>query len=508
MARRRPVDPRRQESQHRRRPGAVHPHLRRHPAIGRGHRPGADLGRGLRLRPPARRRADDIAQLLSAARERARGRVHSDQHPDRAARALHQLRRRGQRVRAMLREAGVGGRRRDALRLAVCVRRHSGMMQDLVVYLVFIAYAVAVLLLFGTVLTWVERKQAAIMADRIGANRAYLRIPFTGIKLIWWGLFHGLADGLKMMLKEDFSPNAYDRFAYALAPWAVFTPVLLAFAVIPFGGLLVPGKLLSALPALSAWFGERAYPMQIARIDAGLLVVFAFGGLTIIGAMLAGWSSSNKFSLLGALRAGSQMISYELIMGATVIGLILLYGTVDLTAMVRAQSGVVLGVLPAWGVVLQPFAATLFLTAAIAENKRIPFDLPEAESELIAGFYTEYSAMKMGLFMFAEFIEIAIVAALFTTLFLGGYNLPFMTDEGFVLPGNHVAPLAHGVVVAIQLVTFLAKVLLMSSFQILIRWTLPRFRWDQLLTFAWKFMFPLAMVNLVVTVLVVWALHA
>jgi NADH-quinone oxidoreductase subunit H len=378
------------------------------------------------------------------------------------------------------------------------------MMQDLSVGLVFIGYAVAVLLLFGTVLTWVERKQAAVMSDRIGANRAYLRIPFTQIKLVWWGLFHGLADGLKMMLKEDFRPNAYDRFAYAIAPWIVFTPVLLVFSVIPFGGTLIPAKL---VPALAGWFGDRSYPMQIARVDAGLLVVFAFGGLTIIGAMLAGWSSSNKFSLLGALRAGSQMISYELIMGVTVLGLILIYGTVDLNAIVRQQSGVVLGFLPAWGFVLQPFAATLFLTAAIAENKRIPFDLPEAESELIAGYYTEYSAMKMGLFMFAEFIEIAIIAALFTTLFLGGYNLPYMNDDGFVLPGNHAVPLAHGLVVAIQLVVFLAKVLIMSSFQILIRWTLPRFRWDQLLRFAWRFMFPLAFANLAVTAVVVWALH-
>ena len=381
------------------------------------------------------------------------------------------------------------------------------MMQDLVVYLVFIGYGVAVLLLFGTVLTWVERKQAAIMSDRIGANRAYVRIPFTQVKLVWWGLFHGLADGLKMMLKEDFRPNSYDGFAYALAPWIAFTPVLLVFCVIPFGGTLVPAKLLPDASAMAAWFGDRTYSMQIARVDAGLLVVFAFGGLTIIGAMLAGWSSSNKFSLLGALRAGSQMISYELIMALTVLGLILIYGTVDLDAIARQQSGVVLGFVPAWGIFLQPFAATLFLTAAIAENKRIPFDLPEAESELIAGYFTEYSAMKMGLFMFAEFIEIAIVAALFTTLFLGGYNLPFMTDEGFVLPGNHAVPLSHGAVVAVQVVTFLGKVLIMSSFQILVRWTLPRFRWDQLLRFAWKFMFPLALANLVVTVVVVWLLH-
>src|SRR5205809_43311 len=181
------------------------------------------------------------------------------------------------------------------------------MMQDLVVSLVFIGYAIGVLMTFGLVLTWVERKQGAVMSDRIGA--------------------------------------------------------------------------------------DRTYSLQIAPLDAGLLIVFAFGGLTVIGAMLAGWSSANKFSLLGALRAGSQMISYELIMGLTVLGLIVVYGTVNLDAIVRQQSGVVLGFLPAWGIFYQPFAALLFITAATAENKRIPFDLPEAESELIAGYFTEYSAM-------------------------------------------------------------------------------------------------------------------
>jgi NADH-quinone oxidoreductase subunit H len=377
------------------------------------------------------------------------------------------------------------------------------MSPDLAVTLVYVGYALAVLLTFGAILTWVERKQAAIMSDRIGANRAYLRIPFTQVKLIWLGLFHGMADGLKLLLKEDFKPVAYDRLAYALGPWLVFVPVMIVFAVIPFGGALDPGLL---FPSLAEWFDGRTYRMQIAELDAGLLVVFAFGGISIIGAMLAGWSSSNKFSMLGALRAGSQLISYELVMGLTVIGLILIYGTVDLTAMVEHQSGTVLGILPAWGIVYQPLAAILFLTAGIAENKRIPFDLPEAESELISGYFTEYSAMKQGMFMLSEFIEIAIIAALFTTLFLGGYNLPWMTDAGFVLPGGRTVALAHGWVVVIQLVTFLAKVFLLCSFQILVRWTLPRFRWDQLLRFAWKFMLPLAIANLVVTAVAVWAL--
>jgi NADH-quinone oxidoreductase subunit H len=342
------------------------------------------------------------------------------------------------------------------------------------------------------------------MADRIGANRAYLRIPFTNVKLIWLGLFHGMADGLKLLLKEDFKPVTYDKLGYALGPWLAFTPVVLVFAVIPFGGTLDPGAL---FPSLAGWFGGRTYPMQIAPLDAGLLVVFAFGGIAIIGAMLAGWSSSNKFSMLGALRAGSQLISYELVMGLTVLGLILIYGSVDLDAMVRHQSGTVLGFLPAWGIVYQPLAAILFLTAGIAENKRVPFDLPEAESELISGYFTEYSAMKQGMFMLSEFIEIAVIGALFTTLFLGGYNLPWLTDAGFVFPGGGSIELGHGAVVAIQVVTFLAKVFLLCSFQILIRWTLPRFRWDQLLRFAWKFLLPLSIANLVVTAVAVWALQ-
>jgi NADH-quinone oxidoreductase subunit H len=375
------------------------------------------------------------------------------------------------------------------------------MLPDLAITALFIAASIGVLMSFGGLLTWVERKQAAVMSDRIGANRAYIRIPFTNIKLVWFGLFHGMADGLKMLLKEDFKPRTYDQLAYTLAPYVVFAPVLLVFAVIPFGGILDPGKL---IPALAGFFEGRTYPMQVANMNAGLLVVFAFSGLTILGTMLAGWSSDNKFSLLGGLRAGSQMISYELVMGLTVLGLILVFGTVDLRSMVNQQSGTIGGVLPAWGVFYQPFAAILFLTAAIAENKRIPFDLPEAESELVAGYYTEYSAMKMGLFMFSEFIEIAIVAALFTTLFLGGYNLPYMNDAGFSLPGGSQIALSHGLVVLLQVATFLGKIFLLCAFQIQIRWSLPRFRYDQMLSFAWKLLLPVALANLAVTAVIVY----
>lgn len=375
------------------------------------------------------------------------------------------------------------------------------MLPDLAIALLFIAASIGALMSLGGLLTWVERKQAAIMSDRIGANRAYIRVPFTNIKLVWMGLFHGMADGLKMLLKEDFRPRTYDQLAYTLAPYFAFVPVLLVFAVIPFGGNLNPGLI---IPALADWFGGRTYPMQIANLNAGLLIVFAFSGITILGTMLAGWSSNNKFSMLGGLRAGSQMISYELVMGLSVMGLILIFGTVDLRSMVQQQSGTIFGVLPAWGVFYQPFAAILFMIAAIAENKRIPFDLPEAESEIVSGYFTEYSAMKMGLFMFAEFIEIAIVGALFATMFLGGYNLPYMTDAGFTLPGGSMIALSHGVVVLLQIATFMAKVAIMCVFQIQIRWSLPRFRYDQMLSFAWKLLLPLALINMSVTAVLVW----
>ena len=375
------------------------------------------------------------------------------------------------------------------------------MMPDLLVAAIFMSSSIGFLMGLGGLLTWVERKQGAVMSDRIGANRAYIRVPFTKIKLVWMGLFHGMADGAKMLLKEDWKPKTYDQLAYTLAPYIVFAPVLLVFAVIPFGGILDPGKL---FPSLASWFGGRTYPMQIANLNAGLLVVFAFSGMTILGTMLAGWSSDNKFSLLGGLRAGSQMISYELVMGLTVLGLILVYGTVDLRGMVHQQSGTIFGVLPAWGIFYQPLGAVMSLCAAIAENKRIPFDLPEAESELVSGYFTEYNAMKMGLFMFGEFIEIAIVAALFTTMFLGGYNLPYMNDAGFTLPGGGTIAMSHGLVVLTQIGTFLAKVALLCVVQIQIRWSLPRFRYDQVLKFAWKLLLPLTLVNLSVTAVIVW----
>ncbi len=384
------------------------------------------------------------------------------------------------------------------------------MIQDLITSLLFIGYALGFMLGLATLFTWVERKQSAIMADRIGANRCYLRLPFTGIRLTAWGLFHGIADGAKMLLKENFTPLTYDRFCYHLAPWLAAVPVLLVFCVVPFGGTLTPGALVDPawFPSLAGWlhgfFGERSYAMQVARLDAGILFVLAISGIGILGTMLAGWSSNNKFSMLGAARAASQMISYEIAMGLALVSLVVSYGTLDLNEMVRWQSGTLFGSLPAWGIFVQPLGFVLFLTAAIAENKRVPFDLPECESELVAGYFTEYSAMKMGLFMLSEFIEIVVISALLVTLFLGGYNLPFLTDSGFVFPSGAGLALPHLAVVLLQVFSFGVKVFLAGCFQILIRWSLPRFRYDQLMRFGWKFLLPLAGLNLVGTEIVRW----
>ncbi|MDP2008326.1 MAG: NADH-quinone oxidoreductase subunit H [Rubrivivax sp.] len=375
------------------------------------------------------------------------------------------------------------------------------MMGDLLVHGLFMLYVIAFLMGMATIFTWVERKQSAVMSDRIGANRAYLRIPFTQVKLVWMGLFHGLADGAKMLLKENFTPATYDRFCYHLAPWLVAVPVLVVFAVIPFGGAVQPGRLFSAewFPGLAAYFGDRSYPMQIASLDAGILFVLAISGIGILGTMLAGWSSNNKFSMLGAARAASQMISYEIAMGLALIAMVVTYGTLDLNQMVLWQQQ------GAWGVFVQPLAFLLFLTAAIAENKRVPFDLPECESELISGYFTEYTSMKMGLFLLSEFIEIVVISALVVTLFFGGYSVPGLGAAGFSFPGGGSWALPHFVVVMLEVLAFTVKVFIVGCFQIQVRWTLPRFRFDQLMALGWKFLLPLAVANLVVTAIVRWA---
>jgi NADH-quinone oxidoreductase subunit H len=257
--------------------------------------------------------------------------------------------------------------------------------------------------------------------------------------------------------------------------------------------------------------------MQLADLNVGLLFVFAMGGTGIFGSALAGWASNNKFSLLGALRSSSQMISYEVFMGMGILSLIAVVGTFDLNLIAQQQNDTWFGIIPKWGILLQPVAFGIFFIALMAENKRVPFDMPEAESELVAGYMTEYSAMKMGLFMLAEFVEIAVVSGLMVTLFLGAYHVPGVhaaTDAYYWglhpdLPvGNYVFGIEtpHAVVIIMRVVAFVLKVTVLAFLQILARWTLPKFRYDQVMRLGWKILLPLSIANLVVTALVVTAI--
>ncbi|MDD2804366.1 MAG: NADH-quinone oxidoreductase subunit H [Elusimicrobiales bacterium] len=331
---------------------------------------------------------------------------------------------------------------------------------------------------FAALLTLAERKVSALMQDRVGPNRASV------FGFAFNGLFHPIADALKMIFKEDFVPAKAEKLLFTLAPFFAIAPVIALFAFIPFGDYVTV-------------LGYRV-DLQIADLPLALFFILALSGLAIYGTFLAGWASKNNFALLGAMRGAAQMISYEVTLGLTLVGLMMIYGTAGLQEIVRAQGALLLGFIPAWGVVLQPFAFILFLVAAIAENKRTPFDLVEGESEII-GYFMEYSSMRFAGFMFAEFLEMIVIAMLLTTLFFGGWQVPYLYEAGFTLPGGRAIPLNHYLVSALQVGAFTVKVVFFSWFLLIIRWTLPRFRFDQLMTLCWKALLPLALVNILVT---------
>jgi NADH-quinone oxidoreductase subunit H len=324
---------------------------------------------------------------------------------------------------------------------------------------------------FMFILTWLERKQSALMQDRIGANRA----DILGFRLL--GLFHPIADAIKLLTKEDFIPPGGNRFLHTLAPFMAMFFALISFAVIPFGGIYT--------------FGEYSVSLQILDLNVGILYVFATMSMGIYGFVLAGWSSNNNYALLGSVRASSQMISYEITMGATIIGALMIYETLSLQDMVLAQGGYLWGWLPKWGIFLQPLGFILFATAAMAETKRVPFDIPEGESEII-GYFVEYSGMKFGMFLATDFIETVLAAALITTLFLGGWQVPFLNPDG----------LSAVLLMFLQVGAFLIKVSVACFVMMLIRWTLPRFRWDHLMRLGWTIMLPLSIFNILITALI------
>lgn len=333
--------------------------------------------------------------------------------------------------------------------------------------------------------TWAERRQSAMMQDRLGPNRANI----GPVKL--WGILHFVADAIKMMFKEDVVPAKVDRFLFALAPVMAIAPVLITFAVVPFGPDLCVGQVLSVVTDPSTC--KATIPLQVARMDVGMLFYFALASLAVYGTTLAGWASYNKWSLLGGLRASSQMMSYEVCMGLSLMGAFLVYGSLEPNAIVTAQGSNILN----WGIFTQPLAFVLFFTAAIAETKRAPFDLPEGEPELI-GYFVEYSGMRFGIFFLAEFIETIFLAAIVTTVFLGGWQVPGLDSSGF---GSFHLP--HLAVVLLQVVVWSLKILMLCWLQLLIRWTLPRFRPDQLMRLGWKQLLPLSLLNIIITAAVV-----
>jgi len=366
----------------------------------------------------------------------------------------------------------------------------SGVALDLALQAIPVGFVMLVVLNFGGLLTWVERKQSAVMQDRIGANRASI----FGIRIL--GLLHPLADAIKMLTKEDFMPARADRTLFQVAPFVSVFFALVAFASIPFGDRL---HILG-----------RTIELQAVTLNVGILYVLGMLSLGVYGLMMAGWASASNYALLGGQRAAALMISAEIAIGASIIGVVMVYGSLNMQEIARGQGlpllpGIFGQWIPAWGILTQPVAFVLFLTAGIAATKRIPFDTPEGESEII-GYFVEYSGMKFGMFAMADFVETVVIAGMTTALFLGGWQVPYLQTTGFVFPWGGTLDLNHYVVVGMQVGAFLLKVVVMIWFLMLIRWTLPRFRYDQAMRLGWLALFPLSILNIVVTGLVILAI--
>jgi NADH-quinone oxidoreductase subunit H len=408
-------------------------------------------------------------------------------------------------------------------------------------------------LLVLPIMIWLERKASAFMQDRTGPNRAHI----AGVRL--GGVIHTLADVAKLLGKEDVVPSQVNRGYYALAPFIAIVVSQLLFIIVPFAD------------SLSINGGEL--PLQGLRLDAGILYPLAVGSVFVYSIVIAGWASNNKYGVLGGLRAAAQVVSYEVALGLSIVGALMIYGTTDLNSMVRQQGDLLFGFLPKWGFVLQPIGAILFLVAAFAETNRTPFDMPERDSEIVAGYHTEYSGIRFALFFMAEYIHIVVASGLVTTLFFGGWQVPWMPTErlrtyapivldvmlaGLVVGGTLAALLAlrysaalrkryqdarrhEGLVLTVlaagavltglagfallqgralpewapgaiaalaQFSAFVAKTMFFAFGFIWVRWTLPSFRYDQLMRLGWKNLMPLALVNVAVTGIVLLLVDA
>jgi NADH-quinone oxidoreductase subunit H len=325
---------------------------------------------------------------------------------------------------------------------------------------VLIVVVFAVTMIMAMYSTWAERKVAAFLQDRVGPNRAG-----------WGGLFQPLADGMKLFAKEEFEPNTKNKFLFFLGPAIAMTAALMTSAVIPWGDKL-------------EIFG-RTVQLQATDTDSALLYIFAVVSIGVYGIMIGGWASNNKFSLMGAVRAASQMVSYEIAMGLSMIALLMMTGTLSLKEISAQQYGF------HWNAFYQPLSFLIFLICAFAETNRTPFDLAECESELIGGYHTEYSSMKMGFYLFAEYANMFISSTIIAVLFFGGYNYPGM---GWALEhwGVNIANV-------IGIGALFAKLCFFIFFFMWIRWTIPRFRYDQLMNLGWKILIPLSIFNIIIT---------
>jgi NADH-quinone oxidoreductase subunit H len=334
------------------------------------------------------------------------------------------------------------------------------------------------------------------------------------VRLRLLGLLHPAADGLKTAFKADFIPPKGDRLLYNLAPWITLLPALVLLAVVPFGPSLCFGTNggeidfldFQGIESVGQRCLESSFSMQVADLNVGILYFFAMGGTGIVGAALAGWASDNKFSLLGGMRAASQMVSYEVTLGLTVIGALMVYGSVRIDEMVLWQAE------NAWGIFVQPLAFFLFLAAAIAETKRVPFDIPEGESEIVAGYFTEYAGMKFAMFFFSEFIAVVSSSTWAVALFLGGWHLPFVTAFGIEIALGDVTyyttSLPGEALAVIGVLGFIGKILAVCLLQVFIRWTLPRFRYDQLMRLSWRMLLPVSLFNVMATATVILAIDS
>ncbi|MCT1532394.1 NADH-quinone oxidoreductase subunit NuoH [Sphingobacterium daejeonense] len=325
--------------------------------------------------------------------------------------------------------------------------------------LILVVIIFVITLVIAMYSTLAERKIAGFMQDRYGPNRAGL-----------FGILQPLCDGGKFFFKEEIIPAGAHKTLFILGPTIAIITACISSAVIPWGQTLT--------------IGDQAIKLQVADVNIGVLYIFGVIALGVYGIMLGGWASNNKFSLMGAIRAASQSISYEIAMGLSLIALLMVTGTLSIGEIVAQQSGFV-----NWNIWVQPLGFLIFMTCAFAECNRVPFDLPECETELVGGYHTEYSSMKLGLYMFSEYINMFVSSSLMAALYFGGYNFPFMYDLG----------LSENWITIIGVLVFFLKIFAFIFFFMWVRWTLPRFRYDQLMNLGWKMLIPLAIANIVLT---------